>query len=205
MRGPEVTNVSLRHINSTDVSFLVNQNTSSPLQQWSGVLYCCKTFLCFCKTKDVSDGVFEAFLLLHISQYCSWISYSDLPNWRHNIWFCGCFGCYKKWQPQSVNHCFWLNLSFKFFFPDATPTLTECSKQFPISVCTVQTSQSMFFTCTLPSPWVVMNRSDEITEFIRETPDRQGPANCWEKLWHFKSPLKSQTVSFLALGCCVNM
>lgn len=83
----------------------------------SGVEYflVVKTFLWCCKTKDVSDGVFEAFLLLHISQYCSWISYSDLPNWRHNIWLCGCFGCYKKWQPQSVNHCFWVNLSFKFF------------------------------------------------------------------------------------------
>ena len=135
MRGPEVTNVRLRHINSTNISFLMKSEHifNSAAVEWvvtfqpERVLFGCKTILCCCKLKHVSDVVFETFLPPHISQYClqyatledswnkcSWTSYSDSPSWRHNIWLCGCFGCRcMTWKSQSVNHHFWVNLTFK--------------------------------------------------------------------------------------------
>lgn len=41
------------------------------------------------------------------------------------------------------------------------PTLIECSRHSPSSICTLHTSHSIFLTCTLPFPWAVTKTSGQ--------------------------------------------
>lgn len=59
------------------------------------------------------------------------------------------------------------------------PTLTDCNTQLPFSVCTLQMSHSIFFTCTLASPRLVINKSDQKQVCIKLQSDHLSWFNRW--------------------------